>query len=242
MSRTDRSPLLPRPLTITPNFLPHLPGSALICTGNTRVICAASFDKKVPAWLAGKGRGWLSAEYSLMPGSTVPRARRERSGKISGRTQEIQRLIGRSLRAAIDLDALGERMIWLDCDVLEADGGTRTAAITGAYVAMALAIRRLERDGELAVGALKDPVAAISVGVVNGDVLVDLNYIEDSNADVDMNVVMMKNGTLIEVQGTGEKTSFSRTQLNALLDGAEAAAENLFESQAAAIESGLKLA
>jgi ribonuclease PH len=240
MSREDRSLLTPRPLTITPDPLPHLQGSALIATGNTRVLCAVSVEESVPKWMMGKGSGWLSAEYSLMPGSTVPRARRERSGKVSGRTQEIQRLIGRSLRTAIKLDVVGERMFWVDCDVLEADGGTRTAAITGAYVALALAIRRMEARGDIEQGALTDPVAAISVGVVKGEVVVDLDYVEDSSADVDMNVVMKGGGHLIEVQGTGEKTTFTRTQLNSLLDGADYACQRIFNAQLNAIKEGLE--
>ncbi len=239
MERTNRGDLDTRAIDITPDYLSHVAGSALISCGRTRVLCAATVDKKVPDWLAGRGKGWLSAEYSLMPASTSPRARRERSGKISGRTQEIQRLIGRSLRAALDLQALGERMIWIDCDVIEADGGTRTAAITGAYVALALAIRRLEAEGVIEPGALKEPVSAISVGVVEGKVLVDLEYIEDSAADVDMNVVMLGTDGLIEVQGTGEKTSFSRSQLNELLDGAEGACRKLGQKQQEAIASGL---
>ena len=240
MSRENRNSLTPRTLTITADPLPHLDGSALIATGNTRVLCAVSIEKEVPKWLAGKGAGWLSAKYSLMPGSTVPRARRERSGKISGRTQEIQRLIGRSLRAAINLEALGEKMLWVDCDVLEADGGTRTAAITGAYVALSLAIKRMEARGECSDQVLGDPMSAISVGIVNGEVVVDLDYVEDSSADVDMNVVMQAGGKLIEVQGTAEKATFSRRELDAMLDGADYACQKIFAAQIDAIKAGLQ--
>ena len=241
MPRESHQRLTARPLIITPDPLPHLEGSAIIETGQTKVLCAVSLERSVPKWMAGRGSGWLTAEYSLMPGSTVPRARRERSGKISGRTQEIQRLIGRSLRSAFRLDRLGENTLHIDCDVLCADGGTRTAAISGAYVAAALAVKRMIGRGEIQDDVFLHPVAAISVGVVGGEVTVDLNYEEDSSADVDMNVVLSKDGGFVEIQGTGERTTYSRKELNAMLDGAEYAAKSIFAAQLAAIDAGLSV-
>ncbi|MDX2089875.1 MAG: ribonuclease PH [Kofleriaceae bacterium] len=219
MPRFDgRRPDQLRPLEIIPHFQKHAEGSALIKLGDTWVLCAASVEENVPAWMTGKGKGWLTAEYAMLPRSTHTRTKRD----PGGRGKEIQRLIGRSLRAAVDLDALGERTINVDCDVLQADGGTRVASITGAWVALALAIEKLVKIGKLASTdaskALQPPVAAVSVGVVNGEVVLDLPYVEDSKADVDMNVVGTETGALIEVQGTGEHGTFDRKQLDAMLD------------------------
>ena len=199
---------------ITPHYLRHAEGSALIELGVTRVLCAASIEESVPPFLRGKGRGWVTAEYSMLPRSTHTRSDRESvRGRIGGRTHEIQRLIGRSLRAVTNLDALGERAILIDCDVIEADGGTRTAAITGAYVALALALRKLEAAGVLTAPPLVDSVAAISVGIVDRRVCLDLAYAEDSRAAVDMNVVMTGGGRFVEVQGTAETKPFTAAQL-----------------------------
>jgi len=217
-SRVDgRRPRDLRPVRITPNYLKHAEGSALIELGVTRVLCAASVEESVPPFLRGRGRGWVTAEYAMLPRSTHTRSEREATrGKIGGRTHEIQRLIGRSLRAVVDLDALGERSIWIDCDVIEADGGTRTAAITGAYVALVLALRKLETAGLVRGGLAADHVAAVSVGVVEGRTCLDLAYEEDSRAEVDMNVVMTGRGRFIEVQGTAEGKPFTAAQLAAL--------------------------
>src|SRR5687767_14975764 len=202
-----------RPLEIIPHYQKHAEGSALIKLGDTWVLCAASVDEKVPAWMAGKGKGWLTAEYAMLPRATHTRSKRD----PGGRGKEIQRLIGRSLRAAVDLSALGERTIAVDCDVLCADGGTRVTSITGAWVAVALAIAKLVKQGQLAdMRALKPPVAAVSVGIVGSEVVLDLPYVEDSKAEVDMNVVGTEDGTLIEVQGTAEHGTFSRAQLDAM--------------------------
>ncbi|MDO9536167.1 MAG: ribonuclease PH [Bacillota bacterium] len=208
-----------RPVKITRNYLKYAEGSALIEMGNTKVICAASVEENVPHWMKGGQKGWVTAEYSLLPRSTHSRNTREAArGRISGRTYEIQRLIGRSLRAVVDLNALGERTVWLDCDVLQADGGTRTAAITGAFVALADAFDLLHREKKIEKFPLTDFVAAISVGLFKGDALLDLSYEEDSQADVDMNIVMTGSEELVEVQGTAEKKSFSRNELNNLID------------------------
>jgi ribonuclease PH len=202
---------------ITPNYLRHAEGSALIAFGDTRVLCAASIQEGVPPFLRNTGRGWVTAEYGMLPRSTHTRSDREATrGKIGGRTQEIQRLIGRSLRAVTDMTALGERTIWIDCDVIEADGGTRTASITGAYVALALAVQRLQKSGMLTTSPLIDHVAAISVGMVDKKLCLDLAYEEDSKAEVDMNVVMTGKGKFIEVQGTAEGKPFTATQLEAM--------------------------
>ena len=204
-----------RSLEIIPHYQKHAEGSALIKLGDTWVLCAASVEEGVPPWMKGKGTGWLTAEYAMLPRSTHTRSKRD----PGGRGKEIQRLIGRSLRAAVDLALLGERTIAVDCDVLCADGGTRVASITGAWIALALAIDKLVKDGKLANhAALKPPVAAVSVGVVNGEVVLDLPYEEDSKADVDMNVVGTEDGTLIEVQGTAEHGTFDRKQLDAMID------------------------
>ena len=212
MSREGRRPDELRPVSIDTGFLEQADGAALISFGRTRVLCTASIEDSVPRWLAGSGRGWLTAEYGMLPASTGQRIRREASeGKQKGRTVEIQRLIGRSLRAAYDMQTLGERTVWLDCDVIEADGGTRTAAISGAWVALACA------TAKRGLPAPADVVSAVSVGIVEGEPLLDLDYGEDSTAEVDMNVVMTGDGRLIEVQATAEQVPFKRAQLDELL-------------------------
>jgi len=206
-----------RPTAIEPNVLAFAQGSAIITCGRTRVLCAASLQDSVPPWMEGKGRGWVTAEYAMLPAATPTRSRRE-VGHLSGRTQEIKRLIGRSLRASVDMDLLGERMIVVDCDVLQADGGTRTASVTGGYVAMALAIGGLINGGLVPAETLRSPVAAVSAGIVGDDLLLDLCYEEDSRAQVDMNVVMNAAGRIVEVQGTAEGQPFAREQMDGLLD------------------------
>jgi ribonuclease PH len=216
-----------RPLAIQPDFLRRAHGSALISYGETRVLCSATLENGVPRWLAGKGRGWLTAEYSMLPASTGERTPREASqGRQKGRTVEIQRLVGRVLRAVADLEALGERTLWLDCDVLEADGGTRSAAISGVYVA---AHRALDRHGLSRV--LFDSVAAVSAGIVDGEALLDLDYSEDSSAEVDLNVAMTGDGRFVEVQATAELGAFERGRLDELLDLAAAGIEQVAERQ-----------
>ncbi len=225
-----------RPVTIEPGFVRTATGSALISCGGTRVICTASAQESVPRWLVGKGRGWLTAEYGMLPASTGERKQRDISrGKQDGRGIEIQRLIGRSLRGVTDLEALGERTIYIDCDVLEADGGTRCAAITGGYVALALATRRLTEEGLLAKSPLTGSIAAVSCGVVDGVPLLDLDYPEDSGAEVDANVVMTGEGGLVEIQATAERTPLSRTHLDELLALAQTGIEGLREAQEAAL-------
>lgn len=207
-----------RPVQIEPHFLKYAEGSALISVGNTRVLCAASIDDKVPPWMRGRGTGWITAEYAMLPRATQERTQRESAkGKIGGRTHEIQRIIGRALRAVTDMKRLGERTVWLDCDVLQADGGTRCASITGAMVALALACERLIDRGALERSPLIGTVAAVSCGVVAGAPLLDLDYSEDSTAEVDANVVMTGDGGLLEVQATAEGTPLSRAHLEALL-------------------------
>jgi ribonuclease PH len=223
-----------RPVKFTLDYVDYPEGSALIELGGTRVLCNASVEETVPAWMAGKGGGWLTAEYALLPRSTHTRTPRETQG-LRGRTQEIRRLVGRSLRAAVDLDLLGERTLVVDCDVLQADGGTRTAAVTGGYVAVALALRRLVKQGLVPGRALKSPVAAISVGVVEGQVRLDLCYAEDRDAEVDLNVVMTAGGELIEVQGTAEGAPFPRDTLNHMLDLAAQGIACLVRSQREAL-------
>jgi ribonuclease PH len=223
-----------RPVKITPGYVPDAEGSALIETGNTVVMCAATVETRVPPWMRGKGTGWVTAEYSMLPRSTRERVRRERS-KVGGRTQEIQRLIGRALRSVTDLSALGEISIILDCDVLRADGGTRTASITGAYVALHQALNGLLEAGTIETIALKDQIAAISVGIVDGAAVLDLDYNEDSSADVDMNVVMTGAGEFVELQGTGEEATFSRSQLDEMLVLGEVGIKNLLEAQRTAL-------
>ncbi len=228
-----------RPVRITPNYQLFPAGSVLIEFGGTRVICAASVEERVPGFLAGSGKGWVTAEYSMLPSSTPTRSQRETAGsKPQGRTMEIQRLIGRSLRATVNLNALGERTIAIDCDVLEADGGTRTASITGAVVALGLAIRKLQGQGKLPKGGaspLKQLLAAVSVGIVNGAPLLDLNYQEDSQADADCNVAMTETGWLVEVQATAERKPFSRDELNTLLNLAEGGINELIRLQREAL-------
>ena len=232
MRPDGRRPDQLRPLEIITNFQKHAEGSALIKLGDTHVLCAASVETGVPGFLAGKNQGWLTAEYAMLPRSTHTRTKRD----PGGRGKEIQRLIGRSLRAAVDLAHLGERTIAVDCDVLQADGGTRVASVTGAWVACALAIAKLVKRGDLPdMRALKPPVAAVSVGVVGGEVVLDLPYVEDSKADVDMNVVGDESGKLIEVQGTAEHATFDRAQLDAMLDLAIAGIKQLAVAQRKAV-------
>ncbi len=231
MRNDGRRPDELRPLELLPDYLEQPHGSVLFTQGKTKVLCTASIQEGVPRWLYGKGRGWLTAEYSLLPASTGDRTEREASrGKQGGRTVEIQRLIGRSLRAVTDFEALGERTLWVDCDVLQADGGTRCAAISGAYVA---ARRALDRFG--LSKALSGSVAAVSVGIVGGTALLDLDYSEDSKAEVDMNVVMTGDGALVEVQATAEKTPFSRAGLDDLLELAAGGIEELAAAQDEAV-------
>ena len=221
-----------RPLIIHPGFIEHAEGSVLIEMGKTRVICTASVEEGVPPFLRGRGQGWVTAEYGMLPRATHTRSDREAAkGKIGGRTMEIQRLIGRSIRAAMDMAVLGERTVKLDCDVIQADGGTRTASITGAWVALALACRRLEVQGLVEKSPIVKAVAAVSVGIVGGRALLDLPYEEDSRADVDMNVVMTSDGEFVEVQGTGEGGTFRRAQLDELTDLAWKGIQRLLEAQ-----------
>jgi len=227
----DRSPSQLRPVRLTVDYLDYAEGSVVIEAGKTRVLCAASIEEKVPPFLEGKGQGWVTAEYSMLPRATHTRSPRERDGRVSGRTQEIQRLIGRSLRAAVDLDKLGPRTITLDCDVLQADGGTRTASITGAYVALHRACSQLVKRGLLSVHPVRTAVAAVSVGVVGGSILLDLCYEEDSHADVDFNVVMTAEHEFIEVQGTGEGGVFSHATMDSLVKLAEQGISELLEVQ-----------
>lgn len=225
-----------RPLTITRGYTIHAEGSVLICFGDTKVLCTASVEEKVPPHKRGSGEGWVTAEYGMLPRSTHTRSDREAArGKQSGRTQEIQRLIGRSLRAVVDLAKLGERSIVIDCDVIQADGGTRTAAITGAYVALADAVKGLIAQGKLSESPIVSPVAAISVGIVEGTPLLDLEYIEDSACDTDMNVVMTGAGHYVEVQGTAEGVAFTRAEMDQLLALAEKGIGELVAAQAAAL-------
>ncbi len=221
-----------REVTIEPNVLNHAEGSCMIKFGNTHVICSASLDESVPRFLRGKNSGWVTAEYGMLPRSTNYRMRRESAnGKQTGRTLEIQRLIGRSMRAAVDLKALGERQILIDCDVINADGGTRTAAITGSYVALHLAIRALLDRKMLRYNPLTSQIAAISCGIYNGEIVADLDYDEDSNAEVDANFVFNQNGNLIEIQGTGEESDFSPAQLMEMMKLASESAKELFAIQ-----------
>jgi ribonuclease PH len=227
-----------RPTTITPGFVPTATGSALITQGETRVICTASVQESVPRWMAGKGRGWVTAEYGMLPASTGDRKQRDATkGRQDGRTVEIQRLIGRSLRGIVDFSALGERTMYLDCDVLTADGGTRCASITGAFVALELAAGRLVAEGKLARTPLTGTVAAVSCGIVEGTPLLDLDYSEDSTAEVDANVVMTGEGGLVEVQATAERTPLQRAHLDELLVLAASGIEELRGAQAAAVEA-----
>jgi ribonuclease PH len=231
----DRAPADPRPISFERGFLDHVPGSVIASFGKTRVLCTAVVNEGVPPFLKGKGQGWLTAEYSMLPASTNTRKPRDRAGKTDGRSVEIQRLIGRSLRAVVDLDLLGERTLWVDCDVLQADGGTRTTAISGAWVAMHDLLAQMDDQRKLRAWPLKTHLGAISVGVVEDQVVCDLDYKEDSRAQVDFNVVMTGDGEFVEVQGTGEEGTFSRTQLEGLLESAEGGIRRIFEAQKEAL-------
>jgi ribonuclease PH len=235
MTRHDgRTPSQLRPVTFTPGFAPNATGSVLVSTGETRVICSAMIEEAVPRWMKEQqvSGGWVTAEYSMLPYSTLQRKQRDSSrGKVDGRATEIQRLIGRSLRAALDLDKLGQRTMWIDCDVLSADGGTRTASITGASVAAALACRKLMAEGKIKQWPIKQLVTAVSVGIVNGVALLDLNYVEDKDAAVDLNVVMTEGGHFVEVQGSGEESTFSEAELNTMLELARGGITELVAKQ-----------
>lgn len=234
----DRSISQLRPVEIIPNEAPYAEGSALIKIGDTHVLCAATVQEDVPRWMKGKGKGWVTAEYAMLPRSSPRRIEREATrGKQGGRTVEIQRLIGRSLRAVCDMSALGERQIILDCDVIRADGGTRCASITGAYVALALACQKLLAEGKVKRHPLKSAVAAVSAGVLRGVPILDLDYSEDSRADVDINVVMTDGNAFVEIQGTAEQEPFSPEVLHAMLDLANRGLAELFAAQKAALES-----
>jgi len=236
MARVDgRSPDQLRPIKVTPGFMKHAEGSVLIEMGDTHVICTASVEERVPHFLMGKGQGWITAEYAMLPRSTHTRTQRETRG-AKGRTQEIQRLIGRAIRGIADLKNLRERTIWIDCDVISADGGTRTASITGAYIAVALAIDRLDKRKKLKGPVLRDSLAAISVGIVDGEPCLDLCYGEDSSAEVDMNVVMTGDGRFVEVQGTAEGEPFDQDQLQSMLRLAAKGIVELTEIQKTTIE------
>jgi ribonuclease PH len=234
-----RAPDVLRPVEILPGFVRTATGSALISAGETRVICTASVEESVPRWMAGQGRGWVTAEYGMLPASTGERKRRDVSkGRPDGRTVEIQRLIGRAVRGVVDFSALGERTVYLDCDVLQADGGTRCASITGAYVALALAVDRLIAGGLLERSPLNGSIAAVSCGIVGGVPLLDLDYVEDSGAEVDANVVMTGDGGLVEVQATAERTPLSRAHLDELLGLAAIGIARLRTAQEEAIAAG----
>jgi ribonuclease PH len=226
-----------RSMNITAGFIPQAEGSVLIEIGRTRVICTASVEESVPAFLKGSNKGWITSEYSMIPRATSTRTARESSiGKKSGRTQEIQRLIGRSMRAAVELEKLGERQIWIDCDVIEADGGTRTASITGAFIALSLAVRRLTASNKLMQNPIRSHVAAVSVGIVGGVPMLDLNYVEDSGADVDFNLVMTDRDEFVEIQGTAERFPFSGTALNQLLELGRTGIQQLISAQRRILE------
>jgi ribonuclease PH len=230
----QRRPDQIRPLRFQNEIAPYATGSTLIEWGNTRVICGVTVEESVPRWMKEQSvvGGWITAEYSMLPYSTLQRKQRDISkGKIDGRSQEIQRLIGRAMRAAINLEKVGPRTIWVDCDVLQADGGTRTASITGAYVALALAMRKLISTGKLAENPLLSPVAAVSVGIIGGEPMLDLNYVEDVAASVDMNIVMNAAGEFIEVQGTGEEATFTRGELDMLLEFGKIGVRDLLDAQ-----------
>lgn len=227
-----------RPVTIETGFTKWAEGSVLCAFGDTKVLCNATVDEQIPRWMKGQGKGWVTAEYSMLPRSTDSRNSRESvRGKLGGRTHEISRLIGRSLRAAVDLKALGERQIMLDCDVIQADGGTRTASITGAYVALCLAIKTLKKKGLVRKDPIIHPLAAVSVGVVDGRGVLDLDYPEDQNAETDMNLVMTADGGIVEVQGTAEKKPFTRDELTTMLDLGQKGVMELIAAQIAAIEA-----
>jgi ribonuclease PH len=232
MRSDGRAPDQLRPVTVTPRFNKHAEGSALIEVGDTKVVCTGSVEERVPPFLKGKGEGWITSEYGMLPRSTSTRSQREASrGHPSGRTHEIQRLIGRSLRAVVDMKALGERTLWVDCDVIQADGGTRTAAITGSFVALVEALRHMKRAGQVGELPLLDFVAATSVGRVGGQILLDLNYDEDSKAEVDMNIVKTGRGLFVEIQGTAESTPFGDPELAALMAAADKGIQELVALQ-----------
>jgi ribonuclease PH len=234
----DRGPRDLRPVIIEPGYLRHAEGSALVSFGETKVICTASVEPRVPGWLRNSGQGWITAEYGMLPRATHTRSEREAArGRQGGRTQEIQRLIGRSLRACVDMKMLGEQTITLDCDVIQADGGTRTASITGAWVALAQAIEWLQRAGGLPTSPMKTQVAAVSCGIIEREVLLDLDYREDVAAGVDFNVVMLRTGELVEVQGTAEGDPFSRAEMTQLVDLACEGIERLFVAQREALDA-----
>jgi ribonuclease PH len=234
----NRAPDQMRPVNIIPDFVSTAEGSCLIEIGNTRVICTASVEESVPGWMRNSGKGWVTSEYGMLPRSTLTRTPRESSrGRQGGRTHEIQRLIGRSMRAVIDLKRLGERTIWIDCDVLQADGGTRTASITGAFVALGLAMQKLVEAGTLTAAPIRDFVAATSVGIVDGEIMLDLAYEEDSRADVDMNVVGTGSKKLVEVQATAEQKPFDEAQLKKMMDLARKGIESLVAKQQAILGS-----
>jgi ribonuclease PH len=237
--RTDgRKPAQLRPIKITPSYLKTADGSVLIEMGDTKVICTAKLEERVPAFLRNSGKGWITAEYGMLPASSQTRIGRESSrGKVGGRTHEIQRLIGRSLRAVADLRSLGEKTIWIDCDVIQADGGTRTASITGAYVALVEAVKCWLDRGVISVDPIKDSVAAVSIGIVEGKILLDLCYDEDSKADVDMNFVMTGAGKFIEVQGTAEASPFTRRQMERMAEIAQIGIRELLKAQKKIITS-----
>ena len=232
MRSDGRKPRELRPLSITPSYIKTADGSALIEVGDTRVICTAKLEERVPQFLRNSGKGWITAEYGMLPGSSQVRIARESSrGKIGGRTHEIQRLIGRSLRAIADLKSLGERTVWIDCDVIQADGGTRTASITGAYVALVAAVRGWLDRGIINVDPIRDSVAAVSVGIIEGKVLLDLSYEEDSQSEVDMNFVMTGSGKFVEVQGTAESVPFTKGQMERMGEMAEQGIRELLKAQ-----------
>ncbi|WP_404404177.1 ribonuclease PH [Jeotgalibacillus malaysiensis] len=233
MRPDERAPSEMRQITIEKNYLMHPEGSVLVSFGDTKVICTASIDERVPPFMRGQGKGWITAEYAMLPRATGQRTIRESSkGKVSGRTMEIQRLIGRALRAVVDLDSLGERTVWIDCDVIQADGGTRTASISGAFAAMALAIEKVSVEKELSVFPVKDFLAAVSAGInADGQPILDLNYAEDSTADVDMNIVMTGSGDFVELQGTGEEASFTHQELLDMLQISRDGIERIIQEQ-----------
>ena len=234
----NRTPEQMRPVNITPDFISTAEGSALIEIGNTRVICTASVEETVPAWMRNRGKGWITSEYAMLPRSTLTRTARESArGRIGGRTHEIQRLIGRSLRAVVDLTRLGERTLWIDCDVIQADGGTRTASVTGAFVALGLAMGKLVEAGTLTSAPIRDFLAATSVGIVDGEIMLALSYEEDSRAEVDMNVVMTGGKKMVEVQATAEQRPFDDAQLKRMIELAKRGVESLIAKQQAVLSN-----
>jgi ribonuclease PH len=242
MRSDGRKPNQLRPLTITPSYIKTADGSVLIEMGDTRVICTAKLEERVPPFLRNSGKGWITAEYGMLPGSSQQRIGRESSrGKVGGRTHEIQRLIGRSLRSIADLKSFGERSVWIDCDVIQADGGTRTASITGAYIALMEAVRAWRERGILSADPVQEAVAAVSIGIVDGKILLDLCYEEDSKADVDMNFVMTGTGKFIEVQGTAESAPFTKKQMERMAEIAHQGIKELLQAQKKVIASFSKV-